>query len=153
MQEQESRYAVLRQGERESIHVFKVRFDNQIKANQGAGMIDVTESKRALEFIYRLDSRRYKPMLVSMRNDALRELPDAYPQTLAAAFRIAAGWLSDEHSGVGGAGEVNNAFVTDTAVTGTYVPARPYVRIFPRAFRSEQYFHITTSPALPLSVI
>ena len=71
VQEQESRYAVLRQGERESIHVFKVRFDNQIKANQGAGMIDVTESKRALEFIYRLDSRRYKPMLVSMRNDAL----------------------------------------------------------------------------------
>ena len=116
VQEQESRYAVLRQGDRESIHVFKVRFDNQIKANQGAGIADVTESKRALEFIYRLDGRRYKPMLVSMRNDALRQLPDAYPQTLAAAFRIAAGWLSEDHGLAQGVGEIQNAYVTDTAL-------------------------------------
>ena len=116
VQEQESRYDALRQGERESINMFKVCFDNQVKANEGAGMPPATDSKRALEFIYRLDSRRYKSMLVSIKNDALENAPDAYPQTLASAFRIAAGWVSDEHIGHYTSMEVNSAYVTDTAL-------------------------------------
>ena len=34
--EQETRFAALKQGEREYIPTFKRRFDNQVKANEGA---------------------------------------------------------------------------------------------------------------------
>lgn len=113
--EQETRFAALRQGEREYISTFKQRFDNQTKANEGAGVPEITESKLALEFIMKLDPKRYKRMLAQMRNDALRKDPDAYPKTLASAYRIASGW-SNEDPGVGGHGLDNhNAFLADTA--------------------------------------
>ena len=113
--EQETRFAALRQGEREYISTFKSRFDNQTKANEGAGVPEITESKLALEFIMKLDTKRYKRMLAQMRNDALRKDPDAYPKTLASAYRIASGW-SNEDPGVGGHGIDNHAaFLADTA--------------------------------------
>ena len=62
IQEQESRYAALRQGDKEYISMFKLRFDNQVNANEGAGMPAVTDSKRTIEFIYKLDQKRYKKM-------------------------------------------------------------------------------------------
>lgn len=96
IQDQEQRYSALRQGEKEYITTFKLRFDNQLKAMQGAGIADVTETKRALEFISKLDTRRYGRMMSQMRNDALRSVADAYPPTLAAAFRIASGWTNTE---------------------------------------------------------
>jgi hypothetical protein len=58
VQEQETRYAALRQEDKEFISTFKQRFDDQIKANEGAGVPAVTDSKRALEFISKLDTRR-----------------------------------------------------------------------------------------------
>ena len=61
--EQEIRFASLRQGEREFISTFKLRFDNQVKANTGAGVPEPTEKRLALEFIMKLDTRRYKNML------------------------------------------------------------------------------------------
>jgi hypothetical protein len=88
VQEQEARYAELRQGEREFTSSFKVRFDNQLKANAGVGITKQTEPKLALEFIFKLDPRRYRDMLTSMRNDALRNTAGAYPQTLAAGTRM-----------------------------------------------------------------
>ena len=51
IQEEESRYADLRQAEREFLSSFKLRFDNQVKANTGAGVAPITDSKRALDFI------------------------------------------------------------------------------------------------------
>jgi hypothetical protein len=75
--EQETRFAALRQGEREYISTFKQRFDNQVKANEGAGVPVITDSKLALEFITKLDPKRYKRMLVQTRNEALRKDPDA----------------------------------------------------------------------------
>ena len=56
--------------------------------------------------------KRYKDMLISMRNDAIRDLPDAYPQTLAAAFRMAQGWTGKQLTEKEG-GQVQSAFVTD----------------------------------------
>jgi hypothetical protein len=53
--EQESRFAALHQGEREYISTFKQRSDIQVKANEGAGVPEITESKMALEFITKLD--------------------------------------------------------------------------------------------------
>ena len=113
--EQETRFAALRQGDREYISTFKQRFDNQVKANEGAGVPEITESKLALEFIMKLDPKRYKRMLAQMRNDALRKDPDAYPKTLASAYRIASGW-ANEDPGTGNHNIDNHsAFLADTA--------------------------------------
>jgi hypothetical protein len=79
--EQETRFAALRQGEREYISTFKLRFDNQVNANEGAGVHKITETKLALEFITKLDPKRFKRMLVQMRNEVLRKDPDDYPKT------------------------------------------------------------------------
>ena len=114
IQEQEVRYSELKQGDREFISTFKTRFDNQVKANEGAGLPAQNQPKLALEFLFKLDMKRYKDMLVSMRNDAIRDLPDAYPQTLAAAFRIAQGWTGKELTQKED-GQVLSAFVTDEA--------------------------------------
>ena len=115
IKEQEARYSALRQGDREYIAAYKLRFDNQVKANEGAGIAAITESKRALDFIFSLDNKRYKRMLATMRNGALRQDPDAYPQTLPEAFRVASGWISEEYNGIATGGEVNSAFLCDNA--------------------------------------
>ena len=122
VQEQEQRYAAMRQGDREYISTFKKRFDQQVQANEGAGVLPITESRRALDFIMRLDTKRYHRMLSQMRNDALREAPEAYPQTLAAAFRIASGWTGEGTSGGSTGYETHSAFLADTAYVKSSIP-------------------------------
>ena len=114
--EQITRFEVLKQGERENINVFKLRYDNQIKANEGAGIAPITDSLRAMEFIYKLDSRRYRGMIASMRHDALKGHADAFPATLHAAYSIASDWNADDHRSYQGGGDVSNAYVTETAL-------------------------------------
>ena len=77
--EQETRYAELKQGDREFLSTFKLRFDNQVKANIGAGVAEITEPKRALDFVCKLDPKRYRSMLAKMRNSALNMEEGAYP--------------------------------------------------------------------------
>ena len=79
VQKQEQRYAALKQGEKEYVSDFKLRFDAQIQANNGAGITAVAKPKRALEFIYKLDLKRFGRMLAHMRNDALCICSNAYP--------------------------------------------------------------------------
>ena len=112
--EQEIRFSAMRQGEREFISTFKTRFDNQVKANEGAGVPPPTERKLALEFIMKLDPKRYKRMLSQMRNDSLRNDTDAYPSTLASAFRIASGWTNEDPSSGAHGLENNSAYLADT---------------------------------------
>ena len=112
--QQETRFSNMRQGEREYISTFKTRFDNQVKANEGAGVTPSSEKKQALEFIMKLDPKRYKGMLQDMRNDSLRGNPEAYPRTLALAFRIAAGWTNEDPSSGAHGIENNSAYITDT---------------------------------------
>jgi Zinc knuckle len=86
-----------------------------VKANESAGVPEIIESKLALEFIMKLDPKRYRRMLAPTRNDALRKDPDAYPKTLASAFRIASGWANeDPGSGSHGIGN-HSAFLADAA--------------------------------------
>ena len=66
--EQTLRYNYLRQGEREVIGDFKTRFDNQVLANKGVGMAEVEEPMRAIDFLSKLDPKRYTGMLTYMRN-------------------------------------------------------------------------------------
>jgi hypothetical protein len=114
--EQESRFAALHHGEREYISTFKQRFDIQVKAKEGAGVPEITESKMALEFITKLDPKRYKKVLVQMRNEALRKDPDAYPKTLAAAYRIASGWGNDDLPSGHQSTDMHSAFLADTVL-------------------------------------
>jgi hypothetical protein len=110
--EQLARFALLKQGEREPVAPFKV------ETNLGAGVPDVSVSTRALEFFFELDDKRYRRMLQYYRNKALDNDANAYPQTLAAAYRIASGWVIDEkeHRGYRDPPEVQSAFVTDTVL-------------------------------------
>jgi hypothetical protein len=125
MQEQEVRYTELKQGDREFRSTFKIRFDNQLKANEGAGLPVQNKPKLVLEFLFKLDGKRYKDMLSSMRNDALRDLPDAYLQNLVAAFHIAQGWTLKEFRQKDG-GQILSAFVTDeTKPTSTFSRSKP----------------------------
>ena len=90
--EQESKCGSMRQGEREHIVTFKNRLDKQVTANAAVGIAAVTESKRALDFLWKLDTQRYKVMLDDMKHDALRCKPGAFPTTLAQAFHISSEW-------------------------------------------------------------
>ena len=118
IQEQETRYAELRQGEKEFLSSFKVRFDNQVKNNAGAGVAEITDSKRALDFICKLDPKRYRSMLAKMRNNALSMEDNAYPQTLSSAFRIASGWINEDNDrGFNNGNESHSAFVFEKSST------------------------------------
>jgi hypothetical protein len=109
--EQEIRLAAMRQGDREFISTFKTRFDNQVKANTGAGVPVPSERKMALEFIMKL--KRYRKMLTQMRNDSLHSEEDAYSSTLASAYRIASGCANEDHTAGSHGIESNSAFLTD----------------------------------------
>ena len=111
--EQITRYNNLRQGDREAIADFKTRFDNQVKANDGVGVAPLEEKLRAIDFLCKLDPKRYTPMLTSMRNNAVQNLPSSYPVTLAGAFRVASSWTSNGGSGPNGY-EQHSAFLSDT---------------------------------------
>ena len=87
--EQTIRYNYLGQGGREVIGDFKTRFDNQVLANRGVGMTEVKEPIRAINFLIKLDPKRYTGMLTLMRNNAVQNLPNSFPSTLAGAYRVA----------------------------------------------------------------
>ena len=57
--DQSLRYNNLRQGDREYISEFKTRFDNQVNANEGVGVSPVSDAIRAMDFISKLDPKRY----------------------------------------------------------------------------------------------
>ena len=114
--EQTIRYNYLRQGDREVIGDFKTRFDNQVLANKGVGMAEVEESIRAIDFLSKLDPKRYTCMLTVMRNSAVQNLPNSYPSTLAGAYRVASSW-TNANGGVPLGAEQHSAFLTDSAMT------------------------------------
>ena len=105
--EQTVRYNYLRQGDREIIGEFKTRFDNQVLANRGVGMAEVEGSIRTIDFLSKLDPKRYTDMLTVMRNNAVQNHSNSYPPTLAGAYRVASSWtnssvvvplLAEQHS-------------------------------------------------------
>ena len=114
--EQTLRYNYLRQGDREIISDFKTRFDNQVLANIGVGMGEVDEPMRAIEFLSKLDPKRYTGMLTVMRNSAVQNMPNSYPSTLAGAYRVASSWTNTGGMVPLGA-EQHSAFLTDLAMT------------------------------------
>ena len=106
----------MRQGEREHQVTFKNRFDEQVEANLSVGITAVSDSKRALDFLGKLDPRRFKIMMDDMKHDALRRKPDAFPSTLALAFHISNQWNEGNtpaHTPAPAPAGVNAAYVTE----------------------------------------
>ena len=122
VQEAENRYNALRQGDRELVSTFKLRFDNEVKSCNGAGVPAVADAKRALDFLYKLDAKRFKKMLASMRNNALCMTENAYPATLSAAYRIASGWVNDDYDRGFNGSDGHSAFVADSNNPATGKP-------------------------------
>lgn len=73
--DQALRYHNLRQGDKEYISDFKIRFDHQVKSNQAVGIPEIGEPLRAMDFIGKHDIKRYNGMLTRMRNCACQNLP------------------------------------------------------------------------------
>ena len=101
-----------------------MRFDEQVSANDGVEITVITESGRALDFIMKLDPKRYKKMHDEIKNDALRCVEDAYPKTLASAYRVASQWTGSEHISYAGAAVKPAAFVTDGALVTAKDPEK-----------------------------
>ena len=104
------RFSNMRQGEREFISDFKTRYDNQVKANEGVGIINDDESLVAVDFLSKLDPKRFTAMLTVLRNNAAINV-SSYPTTLAGAYRSASTWTSDGL--IPATRENHSAFVTD----------------------------------------
>ena len=122
--DQQMRYNELRQGNHEPIADFKTRFNNQLKANGGVGMTEISESLRALDFIGKLNTKRYADMLTVMRKNAAQNLGGAYPNTLAGASRTAFTWT---HNGTQSPlrNSINSAYLADAVhVTKTKDPEK-----------------------------
>jgi hypothetical protein len=116
--DQSMRYHNLRQGEKEYISEFKIRFDHQVQSNMGAGMPDISKRLRAMDFIGKLDFKSYNGMLTRMRNCACQNLPGSYPKTLSAAYRTASTWTRDGLL-VPLGGDSHSAFLAGTAFVVT----------------------------------
>ena len=106
------RFSNMRQGDREYISDFKTRYDNQVKANEGVGIVNDDESLVAVDFLSKLDPRRFTGMLTVLRNNAAINV-SSYPTTLAGAYRSASTWTSDGL--IPATRENHSAFVTDKA--------------------------------------
>ena len=87
--EQIAKYSALRQGNREYIASFKIRYDAQVQASIGAGLPAIDEETMAMNFLHKLDPKRFDRMLNHMRRNAICNAGESYPATLAAAVRIA----------------------------------------------------------------
>lgn len=108
--DQKLKFNNMRQGDRESTSDFKSRYDNQTKANEGVGIVQDDEDLVAIDFLGKLDPKRYTAMLTVLRNNAAINL-SSYPTTLAGAYRTASTWTTD--GTMSATREQHSAFVMD----------------------------------------
>lgn len=91
--EEKSRFASMKQGERESLSKFKMRYDHQVQANRSAGVDDSSDELQAIDFIMKLDQKRHRQMNTHMYHNALmNNAAGSYPKNLSEAYRIASLW-------------------------------------------------------------
>jgi hypothetical protein len=73
--DQKMKFNNVRQGDREFVSDFRTRYDNQLKINEGVGMVADEESLVALDFLSKLDPKRLTSMLtVLCSNNAIKEI-------------------------------------------------------------------------------
>ena len=67
----------------------RTRYTRYTRCTGHIGMTEVEEPIRAIDFLSKLDPKRYTGMLTLMRNNAVQNLPNSFPSTLAGAYRVA----------------------------------------------------------------
>ena len=105
-----------------------IRFQAQVLVCRGTGVPEITESKRALDFVYKLDKARYGIMVGNMRNAANRLDLNAYSPTVIAAVRIATGYVTNDPGfsrPPGADTDTHTALVTDTDHAGKTDDLKP----------------------------
>jgi hypothetical protein len=83
------------QGQHETISDFKTRYDNQVKANQGVGVVNADESVVSIDFLSKVDPKWFTSLLIVTRYNAAINI-SSNPETLAGAYRTASTWTSDD---------------------------------------------------------
>jgi hypothetical protein len=84
----------MRQGDREGTPEIKSRYDNQVKANEGVGVVNDDDSLVAVDFLSKLDPKRFTSLLTALRNNAAIGA-SSYPTTLTGAYRAASTWTTE----------------------------------------------------------
>jgi hypothetical protein len=64
------RFGNVRQGDRECISDFKTRYYNQVEINKGVGIVNDDESLVVVDFVSKLDPKKFTSMLKVLRNNA-----------------------------------------------------------------------------------
>jgi hypothetical protein len=102
---------------------FKSRYDNQVKANEGVGVVNDDDSLVAVDFLSKLDPKWFTSLLTALRNNAAIGA-SSYPTTLTGAYRAASTWTTD---GLIPYRESHTAFVTEksTGKTKTSTKEKP----------------------------
>ena len=78
-----------------------------------------------MEFIYKLDTRRFESKRERKRYDSLRGNADAYPRTLNEAYKFASDFSIGQHGAYQRREEISNAYVAETVyVTKARVPVK-----------------------------
>lgn len=90
----ESDFALLCQGDKESISGFKSRFDEMLDLLKHAKCTARTEDQLSVQFLTKLDKRRYGSMLTALNNQHL--LGADIPNTLDKAYRVANKWKVEQ---------------------------------------------------------
>ena len=64
------RFSNLRQGDREYISDFETRYNNQVKANECVGIVNDDKTPVTIDFLGKLDPKRFTSLLTVLRNNA-----------------------------------------------------------------------------------
>jgi hypothetical protein len=64
----------MRQGDRKGTPEFKSRYDNKVKAKESVGIVNDDDLLVAVEFLSRLDPKRFTSMSTVLRNNAAPSL-------------------------------------------------------------------------------
>jgi hypothetical protein len=103
-------FAALRQQQNEAISTFKDKFDEWLLVMDAAGIPAMPDEIQSVEFLEKLDPRRFGVMNAELKNGVRNGHP--YPDTLQAAWDIASNWLTASPF-TGNKGEYQSVFFAD----------------------------------------
>jgi len=105
-------FGKMMQGTTESLARFKLRYDNDQKMLKELGGTSMASDYEAMDFVSKLDERRYGSLLTSLHNDNVKA--QDYPKTISQAYRMAKNWVPTNGSGVASSGgELQSVLMAD----------------------------------------
>jgi len=95
-------FATMSQKPGESVATFKHKYDALKKVLGELGVARMNKDDEAMDFLVKLDSKRYGSLLESIHNDASRGTP--YPKDVKAVYDMASTWTITHGDGVSSSG-------------------------------------------------